>query len=92
MSGPLWTRPRSAGGRPNSPPSQATAGSALAGVSTKCCVLSTELAAADAGVPVTVVADAHAGVSDETHERTLAIPRLYGPLVGVATTDEVLTR
>ncbi|MEV8608417.1 hypothetical protein AB0383_10865 [Amycolatopsis sp. NPDC051373] len=50
------------------------------------------MAAADAGVPVTVVADAHAGVSDETHERTLAIPRLYGPLVGVATTDEVLTR
>ncbi|MBO0843247.1 MAG: cysteine hydrolase, partial [Nocardioides sp.] len=35
----------------------------LAGVSTDCCVLSTALAAADAGVGVTVVADACAGAS-----------------------------
>ncbi|MFI5607322.1 cysteine hydrolase family protein [Amycolatopsis sp. NPDC051903] len=65
-------------------------GLVLAGVSTDCCVLSTALAAADAGAPVTVVADACAGVSDESHERTLEILRLYGPLVNVATTDEML--
>ncbi|MGW4482228.1 cysteine hydrolase family protein [Amycolatopsis sp. NPDC004368] len=62
----------------------------LAGVSTDCCVLSTALAAADAGTPVTVVSDACAGVSAESHEQTLAILRLYGPLVEVKPTDEVL--
>jgi nicotinamidase-related amidase len=62
----------------------------LAGVSTDCCVLSTALAAADAGVEVTVVADACAGVDDESHTKTLDILRLYGPLVKVATTAEVL--
>lgn len=62
----------------------------LAGVSTDCCVLSTALAAADAGVAVTVVADACAGVDDESHAKTLDILRLYGPLVTVATTAEVL--
>jgi nicotinamidase-related amidase len=62
----------------------------LAGVSTDCCVLSTALAAADAGVAVTVVEDACAGVDDESHAKTLDILRLYGPLVKVATTDEVL--
>jgi len=41
----------------------------LAGVSTDCCVLSTALAAADAGMAVQVVADACAGVTDESHER-----------------------
>ena len=44
----------------------------LAGVSTDCCVLSTALAAADAGVRVRVVADACAGVSEAGHERALA--------------------
>jgi nicotinamidase-related amidase len=62
----------------------------LAGVSTDCCVLSTALAAADAGVEVTVVADACAGVDDESHAKTLDILRLYGPLVKVTTTAEVL--
>ena len=55
----------------------------LAGVSTDCCVLSTALAAADDGVPVQVVADACAGVDDESHAKTLDILRLYGPLVEV---------
>jgi nicotinamidase-related amidase len=58
-------------------------GLVLAGVSTDCCVLSTALAAADAGVPVQVVADACAGVTDESQEQALAIMRLYGPLVSV---------
>jgi nicotinamidase-related amidase len=64
----------------------------LAGVSTDCCVLSTALAAADAGVDVTVVADACAGADDASHAKALDIMRLYGPLVKVATTAEVLAK
>jgi len=55
----------------------------VGGVSTDCCVLSTVLAAADDGVPVTVVADACAGASDVDHERALEAMRLYAPLVEV---------
>ncbi|MEP7025669.1 MAG: cysteine hydrolase [Actinomycetota bacterium] len=62
----------------------------LAGVSTDCCVLSTALAAADAGITATVVADACAGMNDETHAQALAILRLYGPLVQVASLADVL--
>jgi nicotinamidase-related amidase len=62
----------------------------LAGVSTDCCVLSTALAAADAGVEVQVVADACAGVTDESHEQTLAVLRLYSPLIEVVTTADLL--
>jgi nicotinamidase-related amidase len=62
----------------------------LAGVSTDCCVLSTALAAADAGVTVQVVADACAGVTDSSHEQTLDILRLYSPLVEVVSLAQVL--
>ena len=62
----------------------------LAGVSTDCCVLSTALAAADAGVPVRVVADACAGVDDESHRQALDILRLYGPLVEVVSLADIL--
>jgi len=62
----------------------------LAGVSTDCCVLSTALAAADAGVPVRVVGDACAGVDDESHAKALHIMRLYSPLVEVVTLAGVL--
>lgn len=62
----------------------------LAGVSTDCCVLSTALAAADAGVEVQVVGDACAGVSEESHEQTLAVLRLYSPLIEVVTLKEAL--
>jgi nicotinamidase-related amidase len=55
----------------------------LTGVSTDCCVLSTALAAADAGVRVTVVAEACAGASTADHERALDAMRLYGPLITV---------
>ncbi|WP_222122118.1 isochorismatase family protein [Curtobacterium sp. 9128] len=55
----------------------------LTGVSTDCCVLSTALAAADAGARVTVVASACAGASDADHARALDAMRLYGPLVTV---------
>jgi nicotinamidase-related amidase len=62
----------------------------LAGVSTDCCVLSTAVAAADAGVAVQVVGDACAGVNDETHEQALAILRLYSPLIEVVRLADVL--
>jgi nicotinamidase-related amidase len=62
----------------------------LAGVSTDCCVLSTALAAADAGVEVQVIADACAGVNDDSHLKTLGILRLYSPLVEVAGLAEAL--
>lgn len=58
----------------------------LTGVSTDCCVLSTALAAADAGARVTVVADACAGASDADHERALDTMRLYAPLITVVDT------
>jgi nicotinamidase-related amidase len=64
----------------------------LAGVSTDCCVLSTAVAAADAGVEVQVVGDACAGVSDVSHGQALDILRLYSPLVEVVTLAEVLRR
>lgn len=62
----------------------------LAGVSTDCCVLSTALAAADAGVEVQIVADACAGVSDAAHQRALDVMRLYGPHIQVVTLADVL--
>jgi nicotinamidase-related amidase len=62
----------------------------LCGVSTDCCVISTALAAADAGVEVLVVSDACAGVDDNTHEQALFVMSLYGPLITLTTTDEVL--
>ncbi|WP_022925934.1 cysteine hydrolase family protein [Serinicoccus marinus] len=55
----------------------------LAGVATDCCVLSTALAAADAGCTVEVVAAACAGSTDEAHERALAAMELYAPQVTI---------
>ena len=63
----------------------------VAGVATDCCVISTVLPAADAGVPVRVVTDACAGSGDEDHERALRVMSLYAPLVELATTAEVLS-
>jgi nicotinamidase-related amidase len=62
----------------------------LAGVSTDCCVLSTALAAADEGTQVRVVADACAGIDDQSHAKALDILRLYAPLVEVVTVADVL--
>ncbi|WP_375476237.1 cysteine hydrolase family protein [uncultured Jatrophihabitans sp.] len=62
----------------------------LAGVSTDCCVISTALAAADAGVRVRVVADACAGASDASHADALAVLRLYAPLIEVVLSADVL--
>ena len=62
----------------------------LAGVSTDCCVLSTAVGAADAGVSVQVVADACAGVNDESHANALRVMSLYAPLVEVVTRAAIL--
>jgi nicotinamidase-related amidase len=62
----------------------------VAGVSTDCCVLSTALAAADAGRAVVVAADACAGLTGADHERALAAMALYAPLITIATVDEVV--
>lgn len=64
----------------------------LTGVSTDCCVLSTALAAADAGVHVRVVVDACAGASEDDHRRALDAMALYAPLIDLTTVDEVLAR
>jgi len=64
----------------------------VCGVSTDCCVLSTVLAAADAGQHVEVVADACAGVDDASHGRALAILALYAPIVEVVGVADVLGR
>jgi nicotinamidase-related amidase len=58
----------------------------VAGVSTDCCVLSTVLPAADAGVRVRVAADACAGAGDDTHQQALALMGLYAPLVEIEST------
>lgn len=62
----------------------------LTGVSTDCCVLSTALAAADAGVRVEVVADACAGLGPDDHQRALTAMSLYAPLISVTSTADVL--
>ena len=62
----------------------------VVGVATDCCVLSTVLPAADAGVGVRVVTDACAGSSDDDHDMALHLMDRYSPLVRLVTTDEVL--
>lgn len=62
----------------------------LCGVSTDCCVISTALAAADDGIEVVVVADACAGVDDDSHAKALHVMGLYAPLVRVVDLAEGL--
>jgi nicotinamidase-related amidase len=62
----------------------------VAGVATDCCVVSTVLAAADAGASVSVVTDACAGSTDDNHQKALDVMSLYAPLVSLTTTAEVL--
>jgi nicotinamidase-related amidase len=62
----------------------------LSGVSTDCCVISTALAAADGGAQVQVVAEACAGLDDESHAKALDIMSLYGPLITVVSLEEAL--
>lgn len=56
----------------------------LCGVATDCCILSTALAAADAGAWVRVASAACAGSSTRAHEQALASMSLYSPQVEVA--------
>jgi nicotinamidase-related amidase len=62
----------------------------VVGVSTDCCVLSTALAAADAGRAVVVASDACAGATGADHDRALAAMALYAPLITITTVDEVV--
>jgi nicotinamidase-related amidase len=55
----------------------------LAGVATDCCVISTALPMADAGVSVRVAADACAGSTPENHAHALAVLSLYAPQITV---------
>lgn len=64
----------------------------LTGVSTDCCVISTCLAATDAGASVTVVSDACAGSTPENHAAALQVMSLYAPQVEIVTSEELLTR
>ena len=66
-----------------------TATLVLAGVSTDCCVLSTAVAAADAGVLVQVVADACAGIDEASHRKALDLMALYAPLIEIVTSADV---
>jgi nicotinamidase-related amidase len=62
----------------------------VAGVSSDCCVISTVLAAADAGVRVRVVTEACAGATDDSHRQAMALMGLYAPLVELVGVDEAV--
>ncbi|UJP10186.1 cysteine hydrolase [Microbacterium sp. KUDC0406] len=62
----------------------------LTGVSTDCCVLSTALAAADAGARATIAADACAGSTAENHAAALQVMGLYPPQLTISDTAAVL--
>ena len=62
----------------------------LTGVSTDCCVITTALAAADAGAWVKVVSDACAGSAPDSHEAALTVMDLYSLQIDVVTSSQVL--
>ena len=62
----------------------------VCGVATDCCVLSTVLAAVDAGKRVTLVADACGGATPEAHDQALGLMNLLSPMVRVVDTAELL--
>ena len=62
----------------------------LSGVSSDCCVITTALAAADAGIKVRVLRDASAGVSPADHERAMAAMAMFTPLIEITDTATVL--
>ncbi|GAA4284265.1 isochorismatase family protein [Brevibacterium daeguense] len=64
----------------------------LTGVSTDCCVISTALAAADAGVRTLVVEDACAHSTAENGRAALHVMSLFGPQIELVTTAEVRRR
>ena len=64
----------------------------LCGVSTDCCVISTALAAADAGMRVRVVGDACAGVTPASHGAALAVMGGYAGQISITSVEEELAR
>lgn len=64
----------------------------LCGVSTECCVISTALSAADAGMRVRVVGDACAGVTPASHGAALLVMAGYEGHVSITTVEEELAR
>lgn len=62
----------------------------LTGVSTDCCVISTALAAADAGAYAIIAADACAGSTAENHAAALQVMGLYPPQLTVSDTASIL--
>ena len=62
----------------------------VTGVATDCCVVSTALAAADAGATLTVVTDACAGSTAENHAAALHVMSLYPPQITLATSAELV--
>ena len=63
----------------------------LTGVSTDCCVISTALAAADAGARVTVAVDACAGSTAENHDAAVHVMGLYPPQITLSDTSSILS-
>jgi nicotinamidase-related amidase len=61
----------------------------LGGVTTDCCVISTALAAVDAGIRVQVVEEACAGSTDDNHGKAIDIMRLYAPMLEIVTVDQL---
>lgn len=59
----------------------------LTGVSTDCCVITTALAAADAGAHVQVVRDACAGSTPADGEAALQVMGLFAPQIRVTSSD-----
>lgn len=53
-------------------------------------MISTALAAADAGATLTVVTDACAGSTPDNHRRALEVMALYPPQITLASCAEVL--
>ena len=62
----------------------------LAGVATDCCVISTALAAADAGAWVEVASDACAGSTPGHHQAAMTVMGLYAPQIRLRSVDEIL--
>jgi nicotinamidase-related amidase len=62
----------------------------VCGVATDCCVIATVLGAVDGGMHVRLVADACAGISDEAHERAVAVMAGFPPQVELTTVEAEL--
>ena len=62
----------------------------LTGVSTDCCVIATALAAADAGIHVTLVRDACAASTEADGAAAMQVMGLFAPQIRIVQTAEIL--